>query len=140
MTTRKRHTPEQVTLIGVSLSPGAGVRSWRRDRCQGNWAGYVEVGRQGGGVSRRLGGDELPYWPSSCVTSFVIPWMTLKLTQLSLLCPVCGVDVPPSGWRGPRRTYCSEACKQAAYRRREQGVAVNLPRQYHSGRRRMAPT
>jgi len=51
MTTRKRHTPEQVTLIGVSLSPGAGVRAWRRDRCHGNWAGYVEAGRQGGGVS-----------------------------------------------------------------------------------------
>src|SRR5947209_17897805 len=82
MTTRKRHRPEQVTLIGVSLSPGAGVRAWRRDRCHGNWAGYVEAGRQGGGVSRRLGGDELPYWPSSCVTSFVIPWMTLKLTQV----------------------------------------------------------
>ncbi|MFL5586423.1 MAG: hypothetical protein ACJ8DI_02050 [Ktedonobacteraceae bacterium] len=62
MTTRKRHVPEQVTLVGVSLSPGAGVRAWRR----------------------------------------------------------------------PQRTYCSEACKQAAYRRREQGVAVNLLRQYHS--------
>src|SRR6266566_2274303 len=33
MTTRKRHTPEQVTLVGVNLSPGAGVRAWRRDRC-----------------------------------------------------------------------------------------------------------
>src|ERR1700738_5065678 len=38
------------------------------------------------------------------------PWMTLKLTQLSLLCPVCGADVPPSGRRGTRRTYCSAAC------------------------------
>jgi endogenous inhibitor of DNA gyrase (YacG/DUF329 family) len=37
--------------------------------------------------------------------------MTLKLTQLSLLCPVCGADVPPSGRRGPRRTYCTEACR-----------------------------
>jgi hypothetical protein len=66
--------------------------------------------------------------------------MTLKLTQLSLWCPVCGAEVSPTGRRGPRRTYCSEACKQAAYRRREQGVAVDLPRQYHSGRRWMAPT
>jgi len=28
-------------------------------------------------------------------------------------------------------TKRGKACKQAAYRRREQGVAVNLPRQYH---------
>src|SRR5207244_2338014 len=55
--------------------------------------------------------------------------MTLKLTQLSLLCPVCGAEVPPSGRRGPRRTYCSEACKQAAYRRRARGAPKDLPRQ-----------
>jgi predicted amidophosphoribosyltransferase len=47
--------------------------------------------------------------------------MTLKLAQLSLLCRVCKADVPPSGRRGPRRTYCSEACKQAAYRGRVRG-------------------
>jgi endogenous inhibitor of DNA gyrase (YacG/DUF329 family) len=62
--------------------------------------------------------------------------MTLKLTQLSLLCPVCGADVPPSGRRGPRRTYCSEACKQAAYRRRARGAPEDLPRQEPTGRRR----
>jgi hypothetical protein len=27
--------------------------------------------------------------------------MTLKLAQLSLLCPVCGAEVPPVGRRGP---------------------------------------
>src|SRR4030088_1544371 len=62
--------------------------------------------------------------------------MTLKLTQLSLLCPVCGAEVPPSGRRGPRRTYCSEACKQAAYRRRARGAPEDLPRQGPTGRRR----
>src|SRR3984893_167653 len=60
--------------------------------------------------------------------------MTLKLTQLSLLCRVCGTEVPPSGRRGPRRTYCSEACKQAAYRRRARGAPEDLPRQGPSGR------
>src|ERR1700716_2233144 len=53
--------------------------------------------------------------------------MTLKLTQLSLLCPVCGAEVSPTGRRGPRRTYCSEACKQAAYRRRAHGLPEDLP-------------
>ncbi len=72
----------------------------------------------------------------SALRVFVIPWMTLKLTQLSLLCPVCGADVPPSGWRGPRRTYCSEACKQAAYRRRARWAPEDLPRQGPTGRRR----
>jgi len=91
MTTRKRHTPEQVTLIGVSLSPGAGVRAWRRDRCHGNWAGYVEAGRQGGVVSRRLGGDELPDWPSSCVTSFVIPWMLFRFRLVPRVISVVGL-------------------------------------------------
>jgi hypothetical protein len=63
--------------------------------------------------------------------------MTLKLTQLLLLCPVCGAEVSPTGWRGPRRTYCSEACKQAAYRRRARGAPEDLPRPYRTGRRRL---
>jgi endogenous inhibitor of DNA gyrase (YacG/DUF329 family) len=62
--------------------------------------------------------------------------MTLKLTQLSLLCPVCGADVLPGGRRGPRRTYCSDACKHAAYRRRARGAPEDLPRQGRAGRRR----
>jgi endogenous inhibitor of DNA gyrase (YacG/DUF329 family) len=62
--------------------------------------------------------------------------MTLKLTQLSLLCPVCGGPVPLSGRRGPRRTYCGEACKQAAYRRRARGAPEDLPRQGPTGPRR----
>src|SRR5438105_4866163 len=60
--------------------------------------------------------------------------MTLKLTQLSLLCPVCGAEVPPSGKRGPRRTYCSEACKQAAIDAVFAGRPEDLPRQGPSGR------
>src|SRR5947208_1777082 len=60
--------------------------------------------------------------------------MTLKLTQLSLLCPVCGAEVPPSGRRGPRRTYCSEACKQAAIDAVFAGRPEDLPRQGPSGR------
>ncbi|MDQ6898064.1 MAG: hypothetical protein M3072_00885, partial [Candidatus Dormibacteraeota bacterium] len=55
---------------------------------------------------------------------------------LSLWCLVCGAEVPASGRRGPRRTYCSEACKQAAYRRRARGAPEDLPRQEPSGRRR----
>ena len=62
--------------------------------------------------------------------------MTLKLTQLSMPCPVCGAEVLSEGRRGPRRTYCSEACKQAAYRRRARGAPEDLPRQGRAGRRR----
>jgi hypothetical protein len=50
------------------------------------------------------------------------PLDDLRLVQLWLLCPVCGADVPPGGRRGRRRTYYSESCKQAAYRRRGRGA------------------
>jgi hypothetical protein len=64
--------------------------------------------------------------------------MTLKLTQLSLCCPVCEVLTPPGGRRGRRPTYyCSEARKQAAYRRRARGAPEDLPRPYRTGRRRL---
>jgi endogenous inhibitor of DNA gyrase (YacG/DUF329 family) len=72
----------------------------------------------------------------SALRVFMIPLDDPETDQLSLLCPVCGADVPSAGRRGPRRTYCSEACKQAAYRRRARGEPEDLPRQQPTGRRR----
>ena len=47
---------------------------------------------------------------------------------------VDALSCTPCGWRGPRRTYSAEACKQAAYRRRARGAPEDLPRQESTGR------
>ena len=44
----------------------------------------------------------------------------------TIACPVCGSSFGPSG----RRTYCSDACRALAYRRRRSGMTrqVRVPR------------
>lgn len=43
--------------------------------------------------------------------------------------------------RGSATRFCSPACRQAAYRRRQAGAAEHAPRQHHGGRtRKLIPT
>lgn len=55
----------------------------------------------------------------------------------SSACVHCGKPLEPqkAGW--PRRT-CSKTCRNAAYVRRARGLAEDLPRMPHRGRRPLA--
>ncbi len=46
-----------------------------------------------------------------------------SVTMMSVACPVCGRAFRPVG----RRRFCSDACRQAAFRRRHPGVPRPVP-------------
>lgn len=49
-------------------------------------------------------------------------------------CPACGTEFTPTG----RRRYCSDACRAAAYRRRQQPEPTPTPTPPPAGQRRSA--
>jgi hypothetical protein len=68
-----------------------------------------------------------------------LPWMTRLPLDLppGRPCRRCGAPVDRRNRHGRAPSYCSDACRQAAYRRRERGLPEDLPRQAREGRRRV---
>lgn len=52
-----------------------------------------------------------------------VPGSPLRNDSVTLICPVCGRDVHPVG----RQRFCSDACRQAAWRRRHPAPLPALP-------------
>lgn len=66
-----------------------------------------------------------------------------KARRVGYICPPCGrfVATEVDGWvfrvtRGSPPRFCSPSCRQAAYRRRQAGVAEDVPLQLSGGRGR----
>ena len=95
-------------LLAAMDELGAGV--WLHPhRTQRSWHGWRARSPRRGGGSAAM---NCHTGRRSALRVSWSPWMTLKQTQLSMWCPVCGAELPANGRRGPRRTYCGEACLQ----------------------------
>ncbi len=118
------------------------TRAWlergpRLDRLEAEVADLrAALGRQAEGVSAMIADPDVPTpapSPSPAPLAAVVRDETLPGR-----CVVCGRPLgPPRGPGRPRRT-CSNACRQAAHRRRDRGLPESMPLALRRGRRPLA--
>lgn len=105
---------KDLRLQGMGDSSGCPRRS-------GGWAGEpVGSPRRTTAAGRRSMTDGRT-WDSASSPDRPIPLRNDGVTIARAICPVCGSAFHPSG----RRRYCSDACRQAAWRHRHSSPATS---------------